>query len=100
MDEISLKVIYTRMRGNFFIGYDLYTQQDLRNIDEAIEKLQLGKRVVSVSYGQHTVRYADINLAELLNLRQRIRAELKTSDEPGASPKLRHMHFATHKGIP
>jgi hypothetical protein len=76
----------------------VYTAQDLQNIDEAIEKLQLGKRVVSVSYGQHTVRYADINLSELLNLRQRIRAELKTSDENGAQKK-RHMHFATHKGV-
>jgi hypothetical protein len=76
----------------------MYTPQDLQNIDEAIEKLQLGKRVVSVSYGQHTVRYADINLSELLNLRQRIKSELKVSDESGI-PKRRHMHFATHKGI-
>jgi hypothetical protein len=76
----------------------LYTQQDLQNIDEAIEKLQLGKRVVSVSYGSHTVRYADINLADLLNLRQRIRAEMGTT-EGSDSPKKRRMHFATHKGI-
>jgi hypothetical protein len=76
----------------------MYTPQDLQNIDEAIEKLQLGKRVVSVSYGQHTVRYADINLSELLNLRQRIKSELGTTGDDG-QPKRRHMHFATHKGI-
>jgi hypothetical protein len=76
----------------------LYTPQDLQNIDEAIEKLQLGKRVVSVSYGQHTVRYADINLADLLNLRQRIKAELGDT-EGNSLPKKRHMHFATHKGV-
>jgi hypothetical protein len=76
----------------------LYTAQDLQNIDEAIEKLQLGKRVVSVSYGQHTVRYADINLSELLTLRQRIKAELGSTEDCD-SPKRRRMHFATHKGI-
>jgi hypothetical protein len=76
----------------------LYTPQDLQNIDEAIEKLQLGKRVVSVSYGQHTVRYADINLSELLTLRQRIKSEIGLA-EGGDFNKRRHMHFATHKGV-
>jgi hypothetical protein len=75
----------------------MYTKQDLQNIDEAIEKLQLGKRVVSVSYGNHTVRYADINLSELLTLRQRIKAEIGVTDS--GSSKKRHMHFATSKGI-
>jgi hypothetical protein len=75
----------------------MYTKQDLQNIDEAIEKLQLGKRVVSVSYGNHVVKYADINLSELLTLRQRIKAEIGLAD--GSSLKKRHMHFATHKGI-
>jgi hypothetical protein len=84
--------------GEVISWLNLYTQQDLQNIDEAIEKLQLGKRVVSVSYGQHTVRYADINLSELLNLRQRIKAELKVPND-GGIPKRRHMHFATHKGV-
>lgn len=76
----------------------MYTQQDLQNIDEAIEQLQLGKRVVSVSYGSHTVRYADINLADLLSLRQRIKAEIGL-EEGGVSVKKRHLHFATHKGV-
>jgi hypothetical protein len=76
----------------------LYTKQDLQNIDKAIERLQLGKRVVSVSYGSHTVRYADINLADLLSLRQRIKAEMSPEDG-GDSLKKRRLHFATHKGV-
>ena len=72
----------------------VYTKNDLENVDEAIEKLQLGKRIVSVSYGNHTVRYADINLNDLLSLRQKIKASLGDSK----SPKLRHMNFSTHKG--
>lgn len=75
----------------------MYTTQDLKNIEEAIEKLQIGKRVVSVSYGNHTVRYADINLGDLLTLRQRIKAELQTTDSN--NPKRRRMYFATSKGI-
>jgi hypothetical protein len=87
------------MRDNFYRSA-LYTTQDLKNIDEAIEQLQLGKRVVSVSYGSHSVRYADINLADLLNLRQRIRAEIGVNaDGTNSSFKKRRMHFATHKGI-
>jgi precorrin-3B methylase len=75
----------------------LYTKQDLQNIDEAIEKLQRGKRVVSVSYGNHTVLYADINLSDLMLLRQKIKAEIGITNS-GISKK-RHMHFATHKVI-
>jgi hypothetical protein len=87
------------MRDNFYRSA-LYTTQDLKNIDEAIEQLQLGKRVVSVSYGSHSVRYADINLADLLSLRQRIKAEVGTSvDGTNLAPKKRRMHFATHKGV-
>lgn len=75
----------------------MYTTQDLKNIEEAIEQLQVGKRVVSVSYGNHTVRYADINLSDLLLLRQKIKTELQIVDTN--NPKKRHLHFATHKGI-
>ena len=75
----------------------MYTAQDLKNIEEAIEKLQLGKRVVSVSYGNHIVKYADINLSDLLKLRRQIKDELKLTDRD--NPKKRRMHFSTHKGI-
>lgn len=69
----------------------MYTHQDLKNIEEAISKLQTGTRVVSVTYGDHIVKYADVNLMELLSLRNSIKKEL--------SRGIRRMHFSTHKGI-
>jgi hypothetical protein len=75
----------------------MYTKLDLQNIEEAIAKLQSGTRVVSVSYGDHVVKYADVNLAELLGLRQRIKSELRLVDPD--CPKKRRLNFSTHKGI-
>jgi 20S proteasome alpha/beta subunit len=75
----------------------MYTKQDLANIEEAIAKLQSGTRVVSVSYGDHVVKYADVNLTELLGLRNSIKKELKLGNKLGTG--LRKMNFSTHKGI-
>ena len=69
----------------------MYTHQDLKNIEEAISKLQTGTRVVSVTYGDHIVKYADVNLSELLSLRNSIKKELSSG--------IKQMHFSTHKGI-
>lgn len=73
----------------------MYTEDDLAQIEQAITKLQKGERVVSVAYGDHIVKYAEVDLNDLLNLRQRMKSELKVA---GASPK-RRITFATHKGI-
>lgn len=73
----------------------MYTEDDLAQIEQAITKLQKGERVVSVAYGDHIVKYAEVDLSDLLNLRQRMKAELKIA---GVSPK-RRITFATHKGI-
>jgi hypothetical protein len=75
----------------------MYTKQDLANIEEAIAKLQSGTRVVSVSYGDHVVKYADVNLTELLGLRNSIKKELKLGSEFNSG--LRRMNFSTHKGV-
>ena len=75
----------------------MYTHQDLKNIEEAISKLQTGTRVVSVTYGDHIVKYADVNLTELLSLRNSIKKELGLRDDSGS--RTRRMHFSTHKGI-
>ena len=74
----------------------MYTSKDLENIEDAINKLQSGKRVVSVAYGDHIVKYADVNMPDLLTLRQRIKSELKLNN---SCVNKRHMIFATHKGI-
>ncbi len=55
----------------------MYTEDDLVKIEGAITKLQMGERVVSVSYCDHIVKYAEVDLKDLLNLRSRIKSDLK-----------------------
>lgn len=57
--------------------------------------MQRGERVVSIGYGDHVVRYAEVQINDLLNLRQRIKAELKVA---GMKPK-RKIVFSTSKGV-
>ena len=45
----------------------MYTEDDLAQIELAITKLQKGERVVSVAYGDHIVKYAEVDLSDLLN---------------------------------
>ena len=70
----------------------MYNQEYLNQVEEAIKKLQSGERVVSIAYGDHVVRYAEVQINDLLNLRQRIKAELKTVAK-------RKIIFSTNKGI-
>ncbi len=69
----------------------MYNQEYLIQVEEAIKKLQNGERVVSIAYGDHVVRYAEVEIKDLLNLRQRIKAELKIAGK-------RKIVFATNKG--
>lgn len=73
----------------------MYTEDFLNQVKKAIKKLQRGERVVSIAYGDHVVRYAEVQINDLLNLRQRIKAELKVA---GMKPK-RRIVFSTNKGI-
>lgn len=73
----------------------MYNKEYLVKIEEAIKKLQSGERVVSIAYGDHVVRYAEVEIKDLLSLRQRIKAELKIA---GMKPK-RKIIFSTNKGI-
>ena len=72
----------------------MYTEDDLVKIEQAITKLQMSERVVSVAYGDHIVKYAEVDLKELLNLRSRIKSDLKNS-----TSLKRRITFATHKGF-
>ncbi|WP_353286636.1 MULTISPECIES: gpW family head-tail joining protein [unclassified Wolbachia] len=73
----------------------MYSSEYLAQVEEAIKKLQRGERVVSIAYGDHVVRYGEVQIKDLLELRQRIKAELKVA---GVKPK-RKIVIATNKGI-
>ncbi|WP_395461587.1 hypothetical protein [Wolbachia endosymbiont (group A) of Therophilus tumidulus] len=73
----------------------MYNEEYLVQVEEAIKKLQNGERVVSIAYGDHVVRYAEVQIKDLLSLRQRIKAELKVA---GVKPK-RKIVFSTSKGV-
>ncbi|WP_349967022.1 gpW family head-tail joining protein [Wolbachia endosymbiont of Armadillidium arcangelii] len=73
----------------------MYSEEYLTQVEKAIQKLQSGERVVSIAYGDHVVRYAEVQINDLLSLRQRIKGELKIA---GMKPK-RKIIFATNKGV-
>ncbi len=73
----------------------MYSEEYLAQVEEAIKKLQSGERVVSIAYGDHVVRYGEVQIKDLLDLRQRIKAELKVA---GVKPK-RKIVISTNKGI-
>ncbi|WP_353285438.1 gpW family head-tail joining protein [Wolbachia endosymbiont (group A) of Beris morrisii] len=73
----------------------MYSEEYLAQVEEAIKKLQSGERVVSIAYGDHVVRYGEVQIKDLLELRQRIKAELKVA---GVKPK-RKIVISTSEGI-
>jgi hypothetical protein len=73
----------------------MYTKQNLESIEKAIADMQSGRRIVGVSYGDTRVQYANITLAELISLRNRIKAGL---EDPEKLSK-RRIVFVTSKGL-
>ncbi|GHU20631.1 hypothetical protein FACS189472_12290 [Alphaproteobacteria bacterium] len=73
----------------------MYSKQNLESIEKAISDLQLGKRVTSVWYGDTRIQYASVDLQDLLNFRNRIKAGL---EDPEKSNK-RRVIFTTTKGL-
>ncbi|MDR1334230.1 MAG: hypothetical protein LBJ71_03365 [Holosporaceae bacterium] len=73
----------------------MYDKKNLEAIEKAIADMQSGRRIVGVSYGDTRLQYANITLAELLNLRNRIRAGI---EDPEKFNK-RRIIFTTSKGL-
>ncbi|MDR2681956.1 MAG: gpW family protein [Holosporaceae bacterium] len=73
----------------------MYTKQNLEAIEKAISDMQAGRRVVGVSYGDTRVQYANLTLAELLNLRNRIKVGIENSEKFNK----RQVIFQTSKGL-
>lgn len=63
----------------------------LEDVEKAIQELQSGKRVASVRHGESQVQYAATSINELLQLRNRIKADQKGSH--------RQVIFSTSKGL-
>lgn len=73
----------------------MFTIDDLTAVEQAILALQTGKRVTSVTYGDTSVQYASMSLADLLRLRTQIKGALN-DDGQG---KKRQVIFSTTKGL-
>ena len=61
-----------------------YTQSDLDLLDKAILDFALGRRKETVVIGEHTVRFAEVTLADLQNLRSVVASQLSSSYKPRA----------------
>lgn len=66
--------------------------EKLEVLEKAILDLQSGKRVTSVQYGDTCVKYAEVDLEDLLKLRAQLKTSIKTE-----SP--RNVIFSTSKGL-
>ncbi len=73
----------------------MYTEGYLVQVEEAIKKLQNGERVASIVYGDRVVKYSEVDILALWELRRQIRAELKVA---GVKPK-RRIVISTNKGV-
>jgi hypothetical protein len=73
----------------------MYDKKNLETIEKAIADMQAGRRVVGVSYGDTRVQYANITLAELISLRNRVKAGV---EDPEKFNK-RRIIFTTSKGL-
>ena len=72
-----------------------YTTADLQAVQDAITKLQNGERVVQVAHDGHVVKYAEVELDELIRLRNQIQAAVKIA---GQGHK-RRIQILSSKGV-
>ncbi|GHT99747.1 hypothetical protein FACS1894126_6030 [Alphaproteobacteria bacterium] len=73
----------------------MFNRENLESIEKAISELQAGRRVTSVWYGDTRIQYASVDLQDLLNFRNRIKAGL---EDPEKNSK-RRVVIITSKGL-
>jgi len=71
-----------------------YTSTDLANVQAAVTALATGTRKVSVSLNGKTVQYGQVQLPELMTLRDQIQAEVSAADG-----RRRFVLISTSKGL-
>jgi hypothetical protein len=76
-----------------------WTTDDLEAVRCAITEIVAGKRLVTLQLGEHTTQYQATRLSELLDLRDRISAELNAAvtTQSGRRPRVYRTQFA--KGL-
>ena len=72
-----------------------YTEADLQAVQDAINKLQSGERVVQVAHDGHVVKYAEVELDELLKLRNQIKSVVKAAGQKNK----RRIQIISNKGV-
>jgi len=72
-----------------------YTEADLQAVQDAINKLQSGERVVQVAHDGHVVKYAEVELDELVALRNQIKAVVKVAGQK----HKRRIQIISKKGV-
>ncbi|MDA0782407.1 MAG: gpW family head-tail joining protein [Proteobacteria bacterium] len=72
-----------------------YTETDLQAVQDAITKLQNGERVVQVAHDGHVVKYAGVELDELLALRNQIKTVVKIAGQK----HKRRIQIISNKGV-
>jgi hypothetical protein len=73
----------------------MYDKKNLEAIEKAISDLQSGRRVTSVWYGDTRLQYAEVDLQDLLNLRNRIKSGIEDLEKLNK----RRVIFTTSKGL-
>lgn len=79
------------------MGNTPFTNDDLTAVNDAIQALTSGKRIVRTSYNGRSVEYASLSLNDLLALQSRMRTELGISST-GTTP-VQRLCISTGKGL-
>lgn len=77
-----------------------FTQLDLQSVETALLKLTNGERVAAVAYEGKTINYSQVQVKDLTDLRDKMRAELQNAGILPSGKKRHHrVQILTGKGF-